>query len=408
MHSTLNIPVVLGFAICLAACETGGAAAPRTAGVSPASPVAETLEGQRAPSERRTTSSKIALANLSGQISSFQQRVLRSPQDIASREKLVGLLLARTQYLGSYGDFDTAFEVVDDALERKLAPARSALMHAKLLAAVHRFHDASAELDRAETLGSQNTLALRETIALATGNQFSSITSDRARVANETPSYSSLTRLAASLTKSERFEESDAAYQGAIDSYRDVSPFPLAWVAFQRGVIWGELADDSQRAYDQYQFAVARLPEYIVGNVHLSELEVERGDLALAVSRLEGIVDTTVDPEPASRLAEYLREVDPQRAEYYRAQAHQGYQRLLASYPLAFADHATEFYLGAGDDAKLALKLALMNLENRKTKRAYRLAIEAASAANRRALHCQLVKDAGLPSAAACHATAML
>ena len=42
---------------------------------------------------------------------------------------------------------------------------------------------------------------------------------------------------------------------------------------------------------------------------------------------------------------------------------------LFAVFPLAFADHATEFYLAIGDD-KRAAELARLNLDNRPTKRA--------------------------------------
>jgi tetratricopeptide (TPR) repeat protein len=403
MYSSLKLPVVLGFAICLASCEAGGAAVPRATALPSSSTVAEAVVATPKSGERKTTSSEIALANLSGQISSYQQRVQRIPNDISSREKLVGLLLARTQYLGTYDDFDSAFQIVDDALERELAPARTALLHARVLSSVHRFKSASAELDRAESLGSGATQPLRETIALATGQDFAAITKTRSELANELPSYASLTKLAASLTKSERFEESDAAYQEALERYRDVSPFPHAWVAFQRGMIWGELADDSARAYEQYQIAVARLPQYIVGNVHLSEIEVELGNAEAAIARLERIVDTTADPEPASRLAEYLSDADPERAARYKKQAHVGYQKLLTRYPLAFADHATEFYLGAGDDPNRALDLALLNLGNRKTQRAYGLAIEAATAAGRPVLVCKLVREAKLPTHGTCN-----
>jgi len=54
--------------------------------------------------------------------------------------------------------------------------------------------------------------------------------------------------------------------------YRDVSPFPIAYVAFQRGVMWAELANAPERALPLYREAVERLPGYVVANVHLAEL----------------------------------------------------------------------------------------------------------------------------------------
>lgn len=402
MKSTVFTPVVLGLAICLASCEAGGSAASQAPVSEAAISASKPAPAQPTKKARRTTSSKIALGNLSGKISALQERVKRMPDDMDARVTLVGLLLSRTQFLGSYNDFDTAFQLANDAIASKVAPARAAILNATILSAVHRFEAASKELDRAETLGSKDTMLLRETIALSTGVNPAAIAERRAGVVSERPTYASLTKHAASLTKLKKYEEADAAYQEALDGYRDVSPFPFAWIAFQRGVIWGEKADDADRAFEQYKISVARLPEYIVGNVHLSELEMERGETEAAIARLRRIVDTTLDPEPASRLAQYLADSDPEQAERYRALAHAGYSKLLDRYPLAFSDHATEFYLGAGDDAERALELATLNLNNRKTPRAYRLAIEAAEAAERPSMVCELSATAGLQAPTGC------
>lgn len=51
-----------------------------------------------------------------------------------------------------------------------------------------------------------------------------------------------------------------------------------------------------------------------------------------------------------------------------------------AQHPAAFADHAAQFWLDAGDDPKKALELAKRNLEVRKTLKAYELAVVAALA----------------------------
>ena len=59
------------------------------------------------------------------------------------------------------------------------------------------------------------------------------------------------------------------------------------------------------------------------------------------------------------------------------------YEALLARHPLAYADHAAEFYLGAGHDPARALAWARTNLLNRETRRAFELAIRAAREAHR-------------------------
>ena len=47
-----------------------------------------------------------------------------------------------------------------------------------------------------------------------------------------------------------------------------------------------------------------------------------------------------------------------------------GFEELLRKHPLAFADHASEFYAGSGGDRQWALELARLNAANRPTRRA--------------------------------------
>jgi len=335
----------------------------------------------------------LAVRNFNSQVDAATRQVQANPRNLPARQHLVGLLLSRTQYLGTWDDFDTAFALVDEAIALGLNPAKTAKMHATVLSAVHRFDEALVELDRAESLGAKHLAAARETISLARGESPNSVIAERRSVASATPSYKSETKLAAALTMGHLFDESDKAYQAALSEYRDVSPFPIAWVAFQRGKMWSEMAGDTERAMGLYQDAVATLPQYVVGNVHLAELEAKKGDVRGAIQRLERIVDTTVDPEPASRLAQFLADRDPERSRNYAARADVGYQKLIAKYPLAFADHAAEFYLGSGHDADKAWKLAMLNLENRKTPRAYHLAAVSALAANAPAKACEIANE---------------
>jgi hypothetical protein len=65
------------------------------------------------------------------------------------------------------------------------------------------------------------------------------------------------------------------------------------------------------------------------------------------------------------------------------AAARQRFEALLARQPLAFADHAAEFYLGAGADPARAWLLAQQNLANRATDRAIALELRAAQATGR-------------------------
>src|SRR5690606_35208397 len=148
------------------------------------------------------------------------------------------------------------------------------------------------------------------------------------------------------------FEAADEQFAAALATLRDVSPFPVAQLCFQRGVMWGEQAANPERALPHYVEAVRRLPGYVVANVHLAELEVELGQRAAALERLRAIVDRPADPEPAGFLGELLSSGAPPdpagRALIERARA--AYDGLLGRHPEAFLDHAAEFFAGPGGD----------------------------------------------------------
>ena len=44
------------------------------------------------------------------------------------------------------------------------------------------------------------------------------------------------------------FDDADETYRQALRGYQDVSPFPVAWVCFQLGMLWGELVPEPQLA----------------------------------------------------------------------------------------------------------------------------------------------------------------
>jgi hypothetical protein len=85
----------------------------------------------------------------------------------------------------------------------------------------------------------------------------------------------------------------------------------------------------------------------------------------------------SADPEVHWRLADVMaclgRFAD---GEAQMQAARSGFEALLEKHPLAFADHGAEFYSGSGDDPRRAFELASINLANRPTQRAAKLARE--------------------------------
>ena len=68
------------------------------------------------------------------------------------------------------------------------------------------------------------------------------------QAAAQTRSLEDLVPLGALLADLREFDEADEVYRDALRGYRDVSPFALAWVCFQLGVLWGELVPERQSA----------------------------------------------------------------------------------------------------------------------------------------------------------------
>ena len=99
------------------------------------------------------------------------------------------------------------------------------------------------------------------------------------------------------------------------------------------------------------------------------------------MNSLRSLAESLDDPDYAAQLARILGNAGrDSESQHWRPLAAERYDELLASRPEAFADHAAEFWLAAGDDADKALLLAKMNLEVRNTPRARRLLARAVAA----------------------------
>ncbi|HEU4728765.1 MAG TPA: hypothetical protein VFT22_12765 [Kofleriaceae bacterium] len=329
-----------------------------------------------------TTSGAIAIANLDHQIAQH-----------GDAPGIEDLLLARSRFLADYEALDRALAVAEARCPAgRCATAADHVRRARARSAVHRFADALDDLAAAERAGAggegggeggDEIVALRASIRVATGYAAEVIPALEAAVARR-PGLASRSALATAYAAVGRFGDADALYAGALEALDTTSPFPYAWIYFARGLMWAEQAGDRARGEAMYRQALAHLPELVVASIHLAELEIARGAPAAATARLEQVVASSDEPEALGLAgALHIRAGDRERGRGEIARARARFEALLVRHPLAFADHAAEFYLGPGADPERAWALAQQNLAARATARAFALAIAAARATGR-------------------------
>ena len=314
-----------------------------------------------------TTSSAIAIANLAQQI--------RQAGNEAGVEEL---LLVRSRFLGDYQALDRASTLG----EGRSATVRDHLLRARTRSAVHRFADALADVDTAEKLGGKagEISALRASILVAIGRGTEVIPQLEQNL-HDHPGFPARSALAVAYASIGRLDDADRLYAEALSSLDTTLPFPYAWIYFARGLMWSEQGGDQSRAEALYAQALKYVPEFVTAGIHLAEIEALRGDTDSAIARLESIVQSSHEPEALALLGVlHLRTGNSKGGWREIAEARTSYELLLSRAPLAFADHAAEFYLGPGRDPQSAWVLAQQNLANRQTPRAAALAIKAAEA----------------------------
>ncbi|WP_420737737.1 hypothetical protein [Bradyrhizobium japonicum] len=300
----------------------------------------------------------------------------------AQNRRLPGLAEAIVDHerltLQFFGDVDALDRL--DALAFQFAreddTSRAALVQAEVASAAHRFDDARGYLSRAAQIGAPQEAIERQSLAIdqACGVELDAVLAARRRLATTSHRTEELVPIGAILADLESFAEADGVYQQALASYDDVSPFPLAWTCFQLGMLWGELVPtpDPGLAACWYLRAIGYLPGYVKARVHLAEIYAAQGRASEATVLLQPALSSP-DPEVRWRLADVLvAQGRLEEAERHLEAARLGFGQLLERHPLAFADHAAEFYAGSGNDFQQAIELARANVANRPTRRAVR------------------------------------
>ena len=337
------------------------------------------------------TAGDIAVINLTSAREHSWSQFLREPLRPGVAERLIEQEHFASQFLGDCQSLDR-LELLAHALSQAdpLA-ARTALIRAQTAAAGHRFAEAREDLAKAREAGAPAAAVehLAMSIDQACGVGLEALLQARRQKAELTRQLQDLVPLGALLADLGDYGEADRTYREALRSYHDASPFAVAWVCFQLGVLWGETASDPKLddAAQWYRQAIEVLPAYVKARVHLAEIYIG-WDQAEEAERILTPAISSGDPEVFWRLSDAMaaqhRGAD---ADKLSQQASLGFESLLAKHLRAFADHGAEFYSGSGAKPARAYALARVNVANRPTLKAY-------AQAHRTAI------DAGEPQAA--------
>jgi len=321
------------------------------------------------------TDGTIALLNLRAQIDGLGHATAED------RIALIDLLTLRGLILGHIADYERAEEIAERLVRDEATDGMALVARARTRAVFHRFTDALGDLDRAERLSLDAEITNRERAAILQGlGRYEEALALREKAGERRASFENVAALVGLHAERSEIDAAKRLYAESCIRYRGVSPFPMALLDFQVGLMWmdqGRLED----ARTSFNAACRRVPAYAPAQGHLAEVEAEFGEIASAVARLYPLALSSDDPDYAAQLARILGYSGRvYEARHWRRLAAARYDELIARHPEAFADHAAEFWLAAGADPGKALPLARMNVEVRKTPRAYGLLAQAVAA----------------------------
>lgn len=324
------------------------------------------------------TDGEIAVNNLESARQRAWSRFWRDPLEPGIAEYVVEQEQLTAQFVGDSSALDRLAMLVDHLDRIDAESARTALIHAQVGSMAHRFTDARSYLAKAAVSRESCDVANRLSLSIdqACGTRLESLLEIRRSMAGGSGHLEDLIPLGALLADLGNFDEADRIYRRALTEYRGASPFAVAWVCFQLGVLWGELVPEAQLdpAALWYRRAIEYLPCYLKARVHLAEIYSHCGRANDAEELLSPVVSIG-DPVVFWRLADVLFAMGKfGDVEVYMEAARSGFELLLSKHLLAFADHAAEFYLSGNCDVQRAFELASINLTNRQTLRAYELA----------------------------------
>jgi tetratricopeptide (TPR) repeat protein len=322
------------------------------------------------------TDGSIALLNLQAQIDG-----LEGHSTSAEAATQIDLLILRGLILGRIIDYERAAQLADRLVRDAAADAAAYIARARTHAVFHRFAEALDDLDNVDRISPRDAAAKRERAAiLQAQGRFDEALSTYSAVIDSAGQFERAAALAVLWAERGEVDRAQRSYLDGLRCYRGISPFPVALLEFQLGVMWMRDARLGE-ARTCFEAAIRRVPAYAPAQGHLAEVEADLGNPESALARLYPLAVSSDDPDYAAHLARILGEMGwSDESSVWRRWAADRYDELTATHREAFADHAAEFWLGVGNDPPKGLRFAEFNLRVRKTPRAYDLLARALDA----------------------------
>jgi tetratricopeptide (TPR) repeat protein len=331
--------------------------------------------------ERPLTDGTIALLNLGAQIDAVEPEVAFGLATVATRAGLVELIALRGLMIGRIADYIRAEQIAEELVRDAPADATAWVARARMRGVFHRFSEALADLDHAEQLlMDRGTLGAERAAIFQAVGRYDEALALREEATKRAQNFENVAALAGLHAERGETEAAERRFAQSRACYRGVSPFPLALLEFQRGLMRmneGRL----HQARDSLEAAQLAVPAYAPARGHLAEVEAQMGEIGSAIARLQPLAASSDDPDYAAQLANILRHAGrSDESQRWRRLAEARYDELVKHRPEAFADHAAEFWLGAGADPDKALRWATVNANVRDTPRARGLVAQAVAA----------------------------
>lgn len=223
--------------------------------------------------ELATTNGVIALVNLQAQIDGLEFQAAVGQPAVAQQVDLIDLLSLRGHILGRIIDYERAAALAEQLMSDAPANALACLARARTRATFHRFVEALADLDAAERLGQDRVVLSAERAAIFQAlGRYDEALALRREAVERRPDFAALGGLAGLQAERGQVAEAERLFSEGRRRYQGVSPFPVAMLDFQRGLMW--LAQgDPPAARVWFEAALGRVPAYAPALGHLAEVE---------------------------------------------------------------------------------------------------------------------------------------